>query len=344
MCTNVTIPRKSKDDALISARTLDWFTEDNFKSSIANFVPRGQFFPESSLPGEMHWRNKYSFIGIGIKTKLIPIAYSDGLNETGLSAACLSLFSSKYPKRKYGKPILYNPNLVSYILGNFKNIQEVKQALSEITIVNISELLPEENISSLLHYIVSDIYGNHLIIEFVDGEMKLYTSRLGVLTNDPTYDWQLTNNNFYSQLSLENTTTLVCNELISTNGQLGIPGDISPQARFVRAAFLRRTAFNPQTTQEAIGVAKQIIQTLAVPIGTVIVSAPQIPAGSFDWTQWSVIRDHTNLSYYFCSGFNSKLYGIHLKKLNLNSSEQRHIDVIQPDWYEDVTGKLECRP
>lgn len=34
-------------------------------------------------------------------------------------------------------------------------------------------------------------------------------------------------------------------------------------------------------------------------------------------------------------------YGIHLNKLDLNDSERKSIDIIQPIWYVDVTNRLE---
>ena len=229
---------------------------------------------------------------------------------------------------------------MSYVLGNFKTIQEVEAGLSKLRILSINEVYP--NYPALLHFIFSDISGKHLIVEFVNGVMRTFINDLGVLTNQPTYDWHLTNFSMYGNLSLKDNPDLVCGEEVTGSGQLGIPGDPSPQSRFIRAAFLRETAFKPQTIQESIGLARQILQNISVPIGTVIFANPPAPLPdiSFDWTQWSVIRDHTNLSYYFYSDFNSTLYGIHLKDLELNSSKQKQIPIYQPDWYEDVTKKL----
>ncbi|SER56428.1 linear amide C-N hydrolase [Salipaludibacillus aurantiacus] len=335
MCTNITIPRKSKDEALVSARTMDWCIRNPENSPLVNFVPRKQKFPEIDLPGEIHWKNKYGFIGAGYKLENFPVAYSDGLNEKGLSVASLWLACSEYPKPKKGEPLLYNMNLVSYVLGNFKNIQEVETALSKLTVVNITNLYPE--VPALFHYIISDASGKHLIVEFIDGVMQTYTTDLGVLTNQPTYDWHLTNLNFYGNLSLKNNPDLFCGEEVTGSGQLGMPGDPSPQSRFIRAAFLRQTAFKPENTQQSIGLARLILQNLSVPIGTVIFQDPRFPEGTFDWTQWSVIRDHTNLGYYFYSDFNSTLYGIHLKQLDFKSSKQKQFPIYQPDWYENIT-------
>jgi Penicillin V acylase and related amidases len=311
---------------------MDWFEAT---PAIVNFVPREQSFPELNLPGEIHWKNKYAFIGAGFETERFPLSYSDGLNETGLSAASLWLSCSEYPRSEPDKPLIYNSSFVAYVLGNFKNIHQVEVELSNITIVNINELFP--NAYSLVHYIISDAYGENLIIEFIDHKMLVYKTKMGILTNQPTYDWQLTNQTFYGQLSLNDNTNILCGEEVTGSGQFGIPGDPSPQSRFIRAAFLQQTAFKPQNTQEAIGMARQILQNISVPIGTVIIQSPPPIAGSFDWTQWSIIRDHTNPSYYFYSDFNSKLYGIHLGKLDLDAPKQKSIDIYQPGWYKDIS-------
>ncbi|MEQ7050988.1 linear amide C-N hydrolase [Paenibacillaceae sp. P-4] len=329
MCTNISIPRKSKKGGIVSARTMDWTLKLN---SIVNFVPRGQSFPEANLPGdEMKWKNKYGFVGAGDPIEDF-IFYSDGLNEHGLSVAGLWLSCSKYPMPRPGAPILYNSNFVPYLLGNYKNTHEVKAALADLTVINISELYPSAY--ALLHYIISDASGNHLIVEFTEGEMKIYPSKLGVLTNEPTYPWHLVNQELYQHLSLENNAQTSCGSELYGSGQLGIPGDPTPQSRFARSAFLQKTTFRPANTKQSIGLARQILQTLTVPSGTVYNMGSST---IYDWTQWCVYRDHTNRSYYFNTDFNSKLYGIHLTQLNLDASEQSRIQIERPAWYEDIT-------
>lgn len=55
---------------------------------------------------------------------------------------------------------------------------------------------------------------------------------------------------------------------------MGSPGDPTSPSRFVRAELLRLSAFYPKNTQQSIGLALQIIQTIAVPCGTVMVNVP----------------------------------------------------------------------
>ncbi|WP_082232926.1 linear amide C-N hydrolase [Halobacillus massiliensis] len=142
MCTNFSIPRKSGDEAQVSARTYDWCITLPQTQPVVNFVPRGQSFPEIDLPGEIKWKTKYGFIGAGDKKEGYPVAYYDGLNEAGLSAAGLWLSCSEYQKPRKGKCHLYNVNVVSYVLGNFKTIQEVKEGLSKLRILSVDEIYP----------------------------------------------------------------------------------------------------------------------------------------------------------------------------------------------------------
>ena len=327
MCTNISIPRKSKVLPLISARTMDWATK--LPTAIA-FVPRRQSFPELGQRGELRWKNRLAFIGAKSSGKYP--RFWDGLNEAGLSAASLSLFCSKFPKPQAGTPLISSFNLVSYVLGNFSTIREVKDALSKLTVVNPN--------NDTYHYIISDRAGNHLIVEFVDEKMNTYTTDMGVLTNDPPYPWHIANQSLYEQLSLVDNRNTLCGEELAGSGQLGIPGDPTSQSRFVRGALLQRTAFIPADVQQSIGVARQILQTLSVPNGTAYLRQYR---ELYDWTQWGVLRDHTNLSYYFYTDFNSELYGIHLNELDFDATKETRIDIDQPNWYKDISKQFKSK-
>ncbi|MTH54947.1 linear amide C-N hydrolase [Bacillus mangrovi] len=331
MCTNIAIPFSYKHQSLVSARTMDWV--EVLPTSV-DFVPRGQSFPAVKEPGEIKWRNKFAFVGAGfngLKPGLGTCFYYDGLNEAGLSAASLFLGCTEYPKR--GPSQLSSVNIVAYALGNFQNVEEAEAGLSKLTTIK-SAVFP----NATFHYIISDASANHLVVEFVGGKMKTYRTELGVLTNDPPYDWHLNNLVLYEQLSLTDKCNQICGSELVGSGQLGIPGDPTSQSRFVRASFLQQTQFSPATIQQGIGAARQIIQTLSVPVGTVYLREYE---GVYDWTQWTVIRDHNNLGYYFFTDFNSTLYGIKFKELDLDGRFTIGVDIEQPGWVEDLSYKFQ---
>ena len=331
MCTNISISRKTKDDALISARTLDF---GKAIPTTVKFVPRQQAFPKVALPDEIKWKNKYGFIGLTANLyNLAAVTYLDGINEAGLSAAALWLPGSNYPKPRPGTPVLYNISLVSYVLGSFDNVDDAAAALSEITVIDANQ----SSISIThppLHFILTDAYGKHLVIEFMNGEMQIYINKIGVLTNAPSYDWHMVNLSNYEDLSLNNNPAVWWGQEINGSGQVGSPGDPTPPSRFIRAAFLDQTAFRPANIQENIGLHLQILQTFIVPHGTVLKSYSETEA---DYTQWSVVRDHTNRSIYFYTDFNNTLFGIQLDKQNFDAPEQKQINIVQPNWYMDIS-------
>lgn len=81
--------------------------------------------------------------------------------------------------------------------------------------------------------------GNSLVIEHVEGELKVYDNLIGVMTNSPTFDWHLTNLRNYVSLSPNNPRPVTVEGVKGTGfgqggGMLGLPGDYSPPSRFVR--------------------------------------------------------------------------------------------------------------
>lgn len=44
-----------------------------------------------------------------------------------------------------------------------------------------------------MHVALHDAAGKNLVIEFIEGEVKIYDNPLGVLTNRPDFTWQINN-------------------------------------------------------------------------------------------------------------------------------------------------------
>jgi len=343
MCTNLLMKRNSENDPIVSARTMDFPIK---LETVVNLVPRGQRFPEIDLPEEIRWSNKYGFIGIGHPDKKLPgYFYTDGLNEVGLSAASLWLDGSEYEYPEPGyRDVLYHGNFVNYVLGNFCDVTQAKIELSKLSICE-APIKIVVNARTPLHFIIIDSRGDNLIVEFIDGNMKTYSNigcsdtaslNRGILTNEPPYDWHITNLKNYADLSLVENKKEWAGNILFSSGQFGSPGDSSPVSRFIRAHLLTQSSCQPQNIQQSIVLAQDILQTIAVPAGTDIFDSSK---NTYNWTLWSVIRDHTNRSIYFYTDFNSKLYGIHLDKLDFKAEDQKHCSIEFPDWYEDISDK-----
>ncbi|MDC0743585.1 linear amide C-N hydrolase [Polyangium mundeleinium] len=204
-------------------------------------MPRNQAWPLQAGQGgtTLQWKNPYGFVGIAPSGRAWASqpAFCDGINTEGLSVGALWLApGTEYP------PIGTQGNQVSYldfpawILGNFASVEDFLAALPTISVVGPAPGTPSY---VPLHFIVTDSTGQSAVIEFIGGKLTQYKCTNGVMTNWPTYDWQLTNVQNYFNLTLvgSGTSTTGAGNPVG-GGLVGLPGDSLSSSRFVRATIL----------------------------------------------------------------------------------------------------------
>jgi len=112
----------------------------------------------------------------------------------------------------------------------------------------------------------------------------------------------MTNLRNYVNLSPKNVKALKINnetvkQLGEGSGMLGVPCDITPPSRFVRASANLLSARNVASGIESVRLAEHILNSFDIPIGLV-----QGEAGEddkpVDYTQWSTVADMKNDVYY----------------------------------------------
>lgn len=312
-CTGITL--RAKDGSRIVARTIEW-GGSNLNSQYV-VVPRG-YTQQSYIPGGttggMTFTARYGYIGLAVEQEQF---VAEGLNEAGLSAG---LFY--FPQ--YGKYEAYNPKenasniadlqLVSWILGNCKTVDEVKESIKKVHVIGIDPR------ASTAHWRFADTTGRQIVLEIINEKPIFYENELGVLTNSPSFDWQMTNLNNYVNLipgmvpsqQLDGVTLA---SFGNGSGFLGIPGDITPPSRFVRAAFYQATTPQKETGQQTVIQCFQILNNFDIPIG--IESAPdQTPIDIPSATQWTSATDMTNRIIYYRTMYDNAIRCIDLRKIN----------------------------
>jgi choloylglycine hydrolase len=192
------------------------------------------------------WTSKYGFIGVGVKLEEIfgdRELLDDGMNEMGLSAGGLVFHEAKYNNisESDANKTLDSADLITWILGNFASADEVKEALKEVRIWGMEET-PANPRALGFHLAVHDAQGKNLVVEFVDGETKIYDNPIGVLTNSPSFDFQITNLRNYLNLNPKDVMSIDLhgvriNMTGAGSGSLGMPGDSTPPHRFVKLAL-----------------------------------------------------------------------------------------------------------
>lgn len=262
-------------------------------------VPRG-YEQRSYVPGGqqtgMKFTAQYGYVGLAVEQKEF---VAEGLNEAGLSAG---LFY--FPN--YGQYEAYNPaqqassmadlQLVAWILGNFATVDEAIEGLKTVHVVSIDPR------ASTVHWRMTDVTGRQVVLEIIAGKMQFYENKLGVLTNSPGFDWQMTNLNNYINLYPGTTEPksfgdIKLSSFGAGSGFLGLPGDITPPSRFVRAAFYQTTAPQSQSAIEAVTESFHILNNFDIPIGAEFTTG-QTPTDIPSATQWTSAADMANRLLY----------------------------------------------
>lgn len=312
-CTGITL--KSKDDGVVTARTIEWGESE--MENLYTIVPRG-YIQQSMLPdgetGGMAFSSMYGYVGLAV---VKPEWVVDGMNEAGLSAG-LFYFPG------YGQYPEYNPDdkantisdfqLVSWILSRFSTVDQVKAAIKNIRVTSIDPR------ASTAHWRVTEPSGKQIIIEIVNGKANVYDSELGVLTNSPEYPWQLKNLNNYVNLAPGTAGPVQMGAVKlqafgAGSGFLGLPGDFTPPSRFVRASFLQTYSIKQDTSYDSVLEAFHILNNFDVPIGTEF-PVDKYPVNMPSATQWTIATDMHDRIVYYHTMYNRVIRSIDMNKID----------------------------
>lgn len=295
-CTAVDIV--AADKSVIAGRTMEWgFDMDWTLIS----VPKGSPLALTAPPGlklpVINTKTKYALVGIS--AGVIPGgALLEGQNSAGLgvSANFLPGFTQYQTVTPQDRNYVSILSFGTWVLGNHATVAELKAALPTIKVWT-DPSLPTGPTPPTIHFVVTDRGGGGAVVEYVNGELKMYDNQAHVLTNAPTYDWHLLNVRNYLNLSTVGVQSVT---LGSTNvtalgqggGVTGIPGDYTPPARFIRAAFMRHNVPQPANAAEAMQTIGHILNTVDIPVG--IAQTRDGDKVISDYTQWVAIKDLTN--------------------------------------------------
>jgi choloylglycine hydrolase len=294
-CTAVDIV--ASDGSVVAGRTMEWAFDMQW--TLVS-LPKGTPLAMTATPAlklpTVTVTSKYSVVGV--KPGVIPgDTLLEGQNAAGLgmSGNFLPGFTQYQTVTSQDKGYVSILGFGAWALGQFATVAELRQALPTIK-VWADDTLQSGPTPPTVHFTFTDRSGAGIVVEFVDGQQRIFDNVARVLTNAPTYDWHLTNIRNYVNLSTLATTSVRVGEADVTaigqgGGLVGIPGDYTPPSRFVRAAFLRHYSTKPKNADEATQLVGHILNTVDIPLGIA-----QSKAGNelvSDYTQWVAIKDLT---------------------------------------------------
>ncbi len=309
-CTGLSLT--AADGSYVQARTIEW--GNSALESMYVVIPRGQSL-QSLTPGSepgVAFKARYGVVGLAVVEERF---IAEGINEAGLSAG-LFFFPQYGSYESYeaaqSDRTLVDLEVAQWILTQFATIDEVKASIGDVRIVGLEA-------NAVVHWRIGEPSGRQVVLEIVDGVPHFYENEVGVLTNAPGFEWQVTNLNNYVNLRPGDVEPYKMDEKTlrafgATAGFLGLPGDDTPPSRFVRAAFFRATAPQRATAFATVQECFHLLNNFDVPIGLEHPAGecPDIPSA----TQWTSAIDLTHRVVYYKTAYNNTIRSIDLSQID----------------------------
>ncbi len=263
------------------ARTLD---ADRDYGEAGVMTPRGYLKGRDNKYGEL------SMIGTASIKNGMPL-YFEAVNEHGVGVAALNFTkSAAYVIRPHHHIQIAVHEFIPYLLSHSRTLAELKRTVRSI---GISSAAPEGYASAAkLHFMAADATGA-CVIEPLEGGIRVEDCPIPVLTNEPPYQWHISNARFHSRISagcgvypFEGAGMLPpsfgCDAA-------GLGGSFDSKDRFIKAAYV---LFSSSEYIHGVGDVFRILDTVSVPRGSV--RSPDGPLG----TSYSSALSLTDASYF----------------------------------------------
>jgi choloylglycine hydrolase len=255
------------------------------------------------------------------------IATHEGVNEMGLSGHLLYLaVENGFGARETKREAIGVMQWVQYYLENYTPVAEAVAANRNFPL-QIKPMILPNGFPTELHLSLSDKTGDSAVIEYVNGQARIYHDRrFTVMTNEPTYDKQIENLKQYRTFG----------------GDEPLPGDRTPMDRFVRAAYYASALQKPANPGEGAAFMFSVIRNVLVPFGLDDPSRPTIAS-----TIFRTVQDLTGQRYYFESTYAPNVVWVDYSKIDFSAGKPELEFKVEKNIFEshgDVTSRLQPAP
>jgi choloylglycine hydrolase len=209
-------------------------------------------------------------------------------------------------------------------------VEEIKRAVADVKIFGYE--VPALHMIPPGHSIIYDTKGQCIVMEFEDGQVKIYDNPLGILTNAPNFPWHLNNLRQYIGIRNENPQPREMSgvKFIPTGqgaGLIGLPGDLTPPSRFIRLGVTTHFAYRPENAAKALNLCQHIVNAFNIVSGMVVEKSPEGKVLASETTQFATFRDLMNKVFYFQTYENLDLRKIDLSKLDFSGDKLKFIQM-----------------
>lgn len=305
MCTAVTY----QTDSVYFGRTLDY--EMSYREEVT-VMPRRFPLPLRHMDA---LENHYAIIGMAHVEEDFPLYY-DAVNEKGLAMAGLNFVGYAH----YCPPVSDRENithfeLIPWVLSQCATVREARNLIGKMNLTDtpFSEALP----LAQLHWLIAD-RREAVTVEAVKEGIRIHPNPVGVLTNNPPFEEQLFQLNNFMHLSPEEPENRF-SEKLSLHpysrgmGAMGLPGDLSSQSRFVRAAFVKLNSVSGATEAESVSQFFHILGSVSQPRGCC-----RLGEGQYEKTIYTSCCNTDKGIYYYTTYDNRQINAVHLHREDLD--------------------------
>ncbi len=267
----------------------------------------------------------YALIGMAHVAGGIPLFY-DGVNEKGLCMAGLNFVGNAYYHDFVpGKDNIPQFEFIPWILAQCACVRDARSLLERIN------LTPEPFQASLpvaqLHWLIAD-REEAIVVEAIKEGVMIYDNPAGVLTNNPPFPEQMLLLSNFMSLSPKPPQNQFSGKLdlkpySRGMGAMGLPGDLSSQSRFVRAAFVRLNSVSGKSETESVSQFFHILGSVDQQRGCC-----QLEDGSYEVTIYTSCCNATKGIYYYTSYENSRPSAVSLHHCDLEGAVPERFSLV----------------
>lgn len=307
MCTAITYQTQD----FYFGRTLD--LDESYREEVT-VTPRN--FPlVFGEPGILE--HHHAIIGMATVQDGYPLYY-DGVNEKGLAMAGLNFVGyANYGKSLPGKTNVASYAFIPWVLANFSSVAEAGEAMAHLQLTDAAfrdDLPPAQ-----LHWLLSDTDAS-VTIEFGPEGLEIYPNPVGVLTNNPRFPDHIFQLNNYMHLSPRQPKNQFSEKLRLEHysngmGSIGLPGDLSSQSRFIRAAFTKLNSISRTEEEASVGQFFHILESVSQVNGCCITEE-----GTPERTVYTSCCNTDKGIYYYTTYENRRITAVNMHREDLDST------------------------
>ena len=259
----------------------------------------------------------YAMIGMATVSGGYPLYY-EATNEKGLSLAGLSFpQNAVYYEHAEDKHNVAPFELIPWLLGTCASVQEALEKLHNINLWNTP--FSKEFPLSPLHWLLAD-KERALVLEPLKTGLKLHDDPVGVLTNNPPFDFHMHNLTNYINLTNAPPTnrffpSLDLKPYSLGMGAIGLPGDPSSASRFVRATFTKLNSISDEGEAESVSQVFHILGSVEQVRGVTMVREDE-----YEYTLYSSCCNTDRGIYYYTTYEDRSIIAIDMHKENLEGN------------------------